>query len=175
MASTCAAGLRRVLRCSGRTSLLGSLRIIAMQIRPYQPGDERAQSEIYNAAAGRLPGFKPATVDEVVRRDRANAPDPTSRFYAVEDGDIIGYTLLNPSGRISHPWCVPEAQDARPALLETALSALAGRGRGEAWAAYRADWEPVLRFFRESGFVVAREMINYIAEVARLPRISVPP
>ena len=39
------------------------------------------------------------------------------------------------------------------------------RGIPEAWAAYRADWSPVLDFLRGHGFIDKRKMINYVAEV----------
>ena len=35
-----------------------------MTIRTFQPGDDVAQVGIYNEAAGDLPKFKPATLDE---------------------------------------------------------------------------------------------------------------
>lgn len=145
-----------------------------MPIRPYQPGDETAQVRIYNAAAAALPGFKPANVDEVMRRYRTVDPDPTSKLYDVEGGDVVGYAVFNPNGRISYPWCLPEAQDLRTPLLEAALDAMRGRGHREAWAAYRGDWGPVLAFFRAHGFRQARAMINYVASTAELPREPVP-
>ena len=57
-----------------------------MTIRTFQPGDEIAQVSIYNEAAASLPKFTPATVDEVRRRIRAVDFDPSTRFYAIEDG-----------------------------------------------------------------------------------------
>ena len=58
--------------------------------------------------------------------------------------------------------------------MEAVLSAMRERGLAEAWAAYRADWEPVLVFFHEHGFLPTRLMINYVAELSRLPRAAVP-
>ena len=145
-----------------------------MHIRHYQPGDEPAQARVYNTAAGALPGFKPASADEIARRFRNVDPDVTSKFYAIENDEIVGYSVFNPDGRISYPWCLPEAQAARRHLLEAVLSAMIERGCPEAWAAYRADWAPVLDFFRQHRFVPVREMINYVAEVARLPHTPVP-
>ena len=84
-----------------------------MPIRSYQPGDESAQVRIYNAAAAPLPCFKPANVDEVARRYRTVDPDPSAKFYAVEEGAVVGYAVFNPNGRISYPWCLPEAQAMR--------------------------------------------------------------
>ena len=48
------------------------------------------------------------------------------------------------------------------------------RGCPEAWLAYRADWSPVLDFFREHRFTPLREMVNYISELAPLPRAPIP-
>ena len=87
---------------------------------------------------------------------------------------MIGYALHNPSGRISYPWCLPDASHARVPLMEAVLSAMRKRGLAEAWAAYRADWEPVLVFFHEHGFLPTRLMINYVSESSRLPRAAVP-
>lgn len=145
-----------------------------MAIRHYQPGDEAAQAEIYNRAAGVLPAFKPATPEEIGRRYRTADPDPASKFYSVADGRVVGYAVLNPNGRISYPWCLPEAEGQRAPLLEAVLEALARRGCREAWVAYRDDWTPVLDFFRDHGFSRRREMINYLADVDRLPRIPLP-
>jgi hypothetical protein len=49
-----------------------------MHIRHYQPGDEPAQARVYTTAAGALPGFKPASADEIARRFRNVDPDVTS-------------------------------------------------------------------------------------------------
>src|SRR5512135_273697 len=66
-----------------------------MLIRSYQPGDEGAQARIYNTVADALPGFKPASPDEVARRSRTSVPDPASTLYAVEGGEVVGYAVLN--------------------------------------------------------------------------------
>jgi GNAT superfamily N-acetyltransferase len=145
-----------------------------MHIRPYQPGDEDAQARIYNAATGTLPGFKPANPDEVARRYRTIDPDPSSKRFAVEGDEVVGYAALNPNGRISAPWCLPEAQAARALLLDALLDEARRRGLAEVWAAYRADWEPALAFLRAHGFVPSREMINYVATTDRLPRRPIP-
>lgn len=145
-----------------------------MPIRCYQPGDESAQVEIYNHEAAALPGFKPAHVDEVARRYRTVDPDPKAKFYAVEENAIVGYAVFNPNGRISYPWCLPDAQAAREPLLEAVLAALRDRGQGEAWAAYREDWEPVLSFLRAHGFHRQCSMVNYVAELDQIPHVPVP-
>jgi len=146
-----------------------------MLIRNYQPGDEQGQAEIYNTAAGQLPKFKPASAEEIARRYRTADPDPTSKFYAVANGRIVGYAVFNPNGRISYPWCLPDAADARPPLLDAVLAGLRKRGCCEAWATYRADWSAILDFFRNHNFAQARELINYVTEVAQLPRTTVTP
>jgi hypothetical protein len=147
-----------------------------MPIRAFQPGDEFAQARIYNLAAGSLPAFKPATVEEIVRRHAKADPDPGSRYYAVEDGEIVGYASFAPNGRLSYPWCLPGAEPAREPLLQTVLAAMKERRIPEAWAAYRADWSPVLEFLRGHGFLDKRQMINYVAEVSQLlPDTPLPP
>ena len=87
-----------------------------MSIRSYQMGDEDAQSEIYNAVAGSLPGFKPSTAAEIARRYQGADPDPESRYFAVENGAVVGYAAFGSNGRISYPWCLPEAARLSRAL-----------------------------------------------------------
>ena len=70
-----------------------------MPIRSYQPGDELAQVRIYNQAAGSLPGFKPGTPEEVTRRYVAD-PDARLKYYAVEEGGIVGYAVFGSNGRM---------------------------------------------------------------------------
>jgi hypothetical protein len=142
---------------------------LAMRIRPYQSGDEQAQARVYNTAAGPLPAFKPATPEEIARRYRGDDADTGSRFYAEVDDEVVAYAVFCPSGRISYPWCLPGAESAREPLLQCILGEMSRRGFTEAWAAYRADWSPVLEFLLTHGFVEKRQMINYLAEVARLP------
>jgi ribosomal protein S18 acetylase RimI-like enzyme len=145
-----------------------------MNIRNYRSGDEQAQVELYNAAARSLPAFKAATAEEVVRRYRTTDPDPTTKFYAVEGGEVVGYAVFSPHGRVSYPWCRPGVEAAQPALMEAVIAALRALGAREAWAAYRADWEPVIAFFRSLGFDQKRAMINYVAALMRLPHVPVP-
>lgn len=145
-----------------------------MILRHYRQGDEDVQARLYNDAADGLPGFKPASVAEIVRRYAAADPDPDAKFYAERDGAVAGYAVLNPNGRISYPWCAADAQDLRAPLLAAVLNALAARGTHEAWAAYRADWAVVRDFFLEHGFRVKREMINYVAPLSALPRVAAP-
>jgi hypothetical protein len=145
-----------------------------MPIRPYLPGDEEAQARIFNAAAGLLPAFKPATVDEISRRYRTIDPDPTSKFYALDGDAVVGYAVFSPNGRVSFPWCLPGSLAFQEPLLEEVLKGLKQRGAREAWAAYRADWQPVLAFLKDHGFTQVREMVNYIAELDRLPDTALP-
>ncbi len=144
-----------------------------MRIRTYQPGDESAQVEIYNRAAGGLPGFKPANVEEVSRRYRADT-DPTSKLYAVDGERVVGYAVINPNGRISYPWCLPGSETAQQPLLDGIVAEARRRDCTEAWAAYRGDWTPVLTFLEAHGFHRKREMVNYVAEVKALPQAPPP-
>jgi len=147
-----------------------------MRIRPYQTGDEGPQARVYNAAAGTLPAFKPATAEEIARRYRAGDADPLGRFYAVDEatGGVVGYALFGPNGRVSYPWCLPGFEAARTPLLDAALGAMTGVGLTEAWAAYRADWAPVLDFFGGRGFTTTREMVNFVAATDDLPASAAP-
>jgi len=139
-------------------------------IRTFQPGDEATQAALFNLSANALPGFKPATADEVKRRTRARVFDPTARFYAEENGQVVGYCVLEPDqGRVSYPWCRKGAEAVAPALFEAALKSARDRGLTKLFTAYRRDWEPVLRLFADNGFAVAREMINYWADPVDLP------
>jgi len=140
-----------------------------MSIRLYEPGDEHVQASIYNAAAGSLPGFKPAKAEEISRRFQAADFDPGSRFYAVEKGDVVGYAVFAENGRISYPWCLPEAQRWREPLLESVLAEMGKRQLPEAWAAYRTDWSSVLWFLAAHGFLEKKAIINYVGELSGLP------
>ena len=140
-----------------------------MTIRSYQTGDEDAQARIYNMVAGRLPAFKPSTPQEITRRYQPNDVDSATRYYAIEGGAVVGYSTFSSNGRVSYPWCLPGAESHQVPLLETVLAAMRERGLPEAWAAYRDDWVPVLDFLRGHGFRDKRTMVNYVAEVSRLP------
>lgn len=140
-----------------------------MRIRPYQPGDDQARAHIYNAAAGSLPAFQPATAEDIARRHNIDDTGTGAQFFAEIDEQVVAYAVYSPSGRISYPWCLPGAESARQALLERVLDEMRQRGFSEARAAYRADWLSVLEFLRSTGFEEKRQMINYLAEVAQLP------
>jgi hypothetical protein len=145
-----------------------------VNIRTFQPGDEIIQAGLFNVAAFTLPGFKPATADEVKRRTRSRGFDPTTRFFAEENSQIVGYCVLEPEqGRISYPWCKRGSEAIAPLLFDTALKSARERGMTKLFAAYRRDWDSVLQFFSDKGFVVAREMINYWTDPVDLPtRVS---
>lgn len=145
-----------------------------MEIRQYQAGDEEAQARIYNAVAGRLPNFKPATAAEIARRHQVAPSLAASTFYAVDGGEVVGYAVFDLNGRISYPWCLPGHEQAQRPLLETVLLAMIDRGLGQAWAAYRSDWTGIHDAFREQGFVPSREMINYVAGLSSIPQGPVP-
>lgn len=146
-----------------------------MTIRSYQSGDEHAQARIYNTVAGTLPSFKPSTPEEIARRYQSADPDSTSRYYAIENGAVVGYAAFGSNGRVSYPWCLPGAESHQEPLLQTMLAAMKERGLSEAWAAYRGDWVAVLDFLRGHGFHEKQTMINYVAEVSQLPALDLVP
>src|SRR5438046_2341855 len=99
-----------------------------MPIRTYKPGDDVAQVGIYNEAAGGLPKFKPATVDEVRRRISSPSFDPSTRLVAEEQGLVVGYCTVHPNGRVSFPWTRKGFESEAGPLLSAALNALKKRG-----------------------------------------------
>jgi hypothetical protein len=140
-----------------------------MIIRNFQPGDEEAQVNIYNAATAALPKFKPATVDEVRRRCRAPDFDPKTRFFAFADNDPVGYATFHGNGRVNYPWCRHGFESFAEPLLETVLGAMRQRGMKRAFAAYRGDWTGQAEFFVGHGFRQAREMVNFWLDPVDMP------
>ena len=140
-----------------------------MPIRSYQAGDEHAQARIFNAAAGSLPGFKPATADEISRRYQSTDADPGSRFFAIANGEVVGYAAFGANGRVSYPWCLPGSEAVREPLVDAVIAEMRRRSLPEAWAAYRGDWSSVLDFLRQHDFIEIRTMINYVVDQSRLP------
>jgi hypothetical protein len=140
-----------------------------MTIRTYQPGDEVAQVSIYNEAAGGLPKFKPATLDEVRRRFLALEFDPSAHFYAVEEGQPVGYAQFQANGRVSFPWCRKGKENHAEPLLQSVLQALRQRGLTAAFAAYRPDWPMVREFLLSQRFQQVREMVNFVMDLAEMP------
>lgn len=144
-----------------------------MTVRTFQPGDERTQAALYNGAAFALPGFKPATEDDVRRRTRARGFDPGARFFAVENDQVVGYCILEADqGRIGFPWCRKGYEAAAAGLYAAALAAARGRGLRTLFTAYRADWDGVLGFFAERGFRKARDVVNFTTDPVDLPTIA---
>lgn len=146
-----------------------------MAIRRFQPGDETAQAAIFNAAAAGLPKFKAATVLEIQRRVRVRDFDPALRIYAEDGGQVVGYVVANPNGRVGYPWCLEGHERWREPLFDAALAELKSRGAPRAFAAYRADWAAIADFFVAHGFAVVREMINYFIEFQDMPTPSLVP
>jgi len=143
-----------------------------VNIRTFKPGDEVVQAALFNVAAYSLPGFKPATADDVKKRVRGRGFDPASRFYAEEGGQVVGYCTLEPEqGRISYPWCKKGFEAVAGPLFDAALQAARERGLTKVFAAYRRDWQPVLQFLTDRGFGVARDIINYWADPVDLPTL----
>ena len=141
-----------------------------MNIRTFRPGDESAQAGLFNAVACTLPGFKPAQAADVQKRTRARGFDPESRFYAVIDGQMVGYCVLEPDqGRVSFPWCTRGHEAAAKPLFDAALSAARDRHVPRVFAAYRRDWEAVWRFFADNGFAHARDFVNYQCDPIDIP------
>jgi hypothetical protein len=140
-----------------------------MKIRTYQPGDEVHQADIYNEAAGDLPKFKPASADEIRRRSQAPDFDPATRFYAEDNGKVIGYAGFHANGRVSFPWCRNGCTGAGEPLFFEVLRAMTARRIPTAFAAYRGDWSKQLAFFQAHGFRPAREMINFVVELSEMP------
>jgi hypothetical protein len=140
-----------------------------LTIRTFQPGDDAAQVSIYNEAAAELPRFKAATLDDVRRRVRAADFDPRTRFFAVTDSLPVGYATFHANGRVSYPWCRKGHEAHAPALFEAVLDEMHRRRIPMAFAAYRADWPAQAAFFQEHGFRAAREMVNFVLDLADMP------
>jgi hypothetical protein len=140
-----------------------------MTIRTFQPGDEGAQVGIYNEAAGALPKFKPAALDEVRRRCRAADFDPATRFFAIDNGQPVGYATFHANGRVNYPWCRKGHERWAEPLFQAVTDAMRARGLRSAFAAYRGDWPEQAEFFLGHGFRQTREMVNFVAELADLP------
>ena len=140
-----------------------------MSIRSFLAGDEAAQVRIYNDSAAERPKFKPASLDEIRRRCSAAEFDPGSRFFAIENGDAVGYAGFHANGRVSFPWCAKGQERWSLPLFERVLEAMRARNMKNAWAAYRADWTGELEFFRSQGFQQVREMVNFDLNLGDMP------
>ena len=141
-----------------------------MNIRTFRPGDEPAQVAVFNAAACTLPGFKPALAADVLKRTRARGFDPECRFYAVDNGQVVGYCVLEPEqARVSVPWCKKGHEAVATPLFDAVLSAARDRHLSRVFAAYRRDWDATWRFFADHGFAHARDFINYSCDPIDMP------
>jgi hypothetical protein len=143
-----------------------------MTIRPFTAGDDAAQVSIYNEAAAELPRFKTATLDEVRRRCRAPDFDPAARLFALANGRPVGYATFHTNGRVSYPWCRKGREELAESLFESVLAAMRQRGLRSAFAAYRVDWPAQRDFFLAHGFRQAREMVNFVLDLAAMPTSS---
>lgn len=146
-----------------------------MKIRTFQPGDEAIQVQIYNAAAGNLPRFKPATVQEVQRRARDKDFDRDSRFYVEDGGQVVAYANFSGNSRVSFPWCLPGFEHHAEPLFDAVLKAMRARGHSKVFAAYRGDWPTVADFLMQHGFIKAREMVNFVVDLLEMPTPAAKP
>lgn len=141
-----------------------------MKIRTYQPGDELAQVAIYNEAAADLPKFKPSTIEDVRRRIADKDFNAGARFYAEENGKVVGYCAYHPgNGRVSYPWTLKGKENHAEALFNAAIESMRGRGRKTAFTAYRTDWQPITQFFQGHDFRLVREMVNFVIDIVEMP------
>jgi GNAT superfamily N-acetyltransferase len=143
-----------------------------VEIRTFQPGDEATQAAIFNAAAAPLPGFKPATSEDIRRRTRASDFDAATRFYALAGGEVVGYCTIQANGRIGYPWCLPGHAVEEP-LLQAALDACRARGIKRLFTAYRGDWPAPAAFFEAHGFHKSREIVNFTQNLLNLPTLVI--
>ncbi len=146
-----------------------------MTIRTFTAGDDAVQVSIYNEAAADLPKFKAVTLDEVRRRLRGPDFDPTTRFFAVEDGRPVGYASFHVNGRVSFPWCRKGREQWAEPLWDAVFKTMQARGLPAAFAAYRVDWPVQRDFFLAHGFTPTREMINFVMELVDMPTPSARP
>jgi hypothetical protein len=146
-------------------------RRLGVTVRTYQPGDEAAQADVFNAAAAGLTGFRPATAEEVRRRFTGRDFDPAGSFYLERDGRVVGYASVHPDGRVGFPWCLPGHEAGAEELWQVVLAAARDRGLTRLWAAYRADWPGVAAFFTRHGLPKARDVFNYTLDLINLPTL----
>lgn len=143
-----------------------------MNVREYQVGDDAIQISIYNAAASSFPGFKPASLDEIRRRIASPENDQTTRLYAIEDDQCVGYIAFHNQGRIGYPWCRPGKESCQELLLNEAFSRLKALGLSKTFAAYQTKWSKVADFFQSHGFEQNREMLNFVMGLLDMPTAS---
>jgi hypothetical protein len=143
-----------------------------VKISPYQPGCEFEQLKVYNTAASALPKFKPASLVELQRRTTARDFDPSTRFYAYENAQVVGYCTYQKNGRLSYPWCLPGHEAIAEPLFVHTLEAMKAKGITRVFTAYRKDWPQITGFFGKHGFTLAREMINFVMSQENMPTPS---
>lgn len=146
-----------------------------MAIRAFRMGDEAAQVSVYNEAAAELPKFKPASLDEVRRRRLGADSDQGGRLVAEVGGRIVGYAGFQGNGRVSFPWCRKGHEDQAEPLFHAVILAMRERGLTRAFAAYRTDWKAQCDFFTARGFRLAREMVNFVIDLADMPTPAASP
>ncbi len=103
------------------------------------------------------------------RRTQTKDFDPSTRFFAEENGQAVGYATASANGRVGFPWCRQGHEHVAEPLFQAVLEALGRRGVRKAFAAYRGDWPVVLDFFRGHGFRQAREMVNFVIDLVDMP------
>lgn len=140
-----------------------------MIIRNYVAGDADHEAGVFNAAAVRLPGFRPLTGETIRRAAAGPGFDPGTRFYAEADGKVVGCAQFEPGGRVYYPWCKPGYESLRHPLFAAVMRGLADRKVPRAFAALRADWEDPLEYFADHGFAHAREVVNFSQSIGDLP------
>lgn len=139
-----------------------------MIIRTCHQVDVEHEAAVYNAAAARLPGFRPVSADEV-RRGANGRLDPGTRFYAEDAGKVVGYATFDPAGRVQYPWCLPGYERLSHMLLVAVLRDLAGRQVQSASVTCRADWADQVEFFEDHGFEKVRDMVTFTQSLSELP------
>jgi len=146
-----------------------------MGIRTFRPGDETTQVSIYNEAASELPRFKPTSLDELRRRTKSTDYNPFGRFFAEVGGRVVGYCGFHSNGRVCYPWCRKGHEDQAEPLFHAVLQAMQQQGLRKTFAAYRTDWKVQSEYFTARGFRLAREMVNFLLELADMPTPAASP
>jgi hypothetical protein len=140
-----------------------------MIIRNCIAGDAEHEVRIYNAAAARLPGFAPMSVEDVRRSMSIHGPERAVRFFAEHNGQPVGFCMYEAGGRIHYPWCVPGYENIGHALFATVARAMAARRITRAYATCRADWADQIEFFEDHEFDRVRDMVNFTQSIGDLP------
>lgn len=140
-----------------------------MIVRHCLPGDAEHEVRIYNAAAAQLPGFVPSTNEEVRRGMTGRGFDPGGRFYAEDNGQVVAYTVVEPSGRIHYPWCLPGHERMGHQVIASVMRTLAERKVTRVYATCRADWPNQIEFFEDHDFHHVRDMVNFTQSIGDLP------